>query len=273
MNLPKVSIVTPSYNQAEFLERTILSVLNQDYPNIEYIIMDGGSIDGSVEIIKKYENKLAYWVSETDKGQSNAINKGFSKATGDIYCYLNSDDILTPSAVKIAVHYLSKMPEVGLVYADRVIINKHDQITGYMRYRSHNPVFFKFINLFAQETGFFRSDLWKKSGGVDENLYYSMDKDLWFKYMLYAKLYHIPFVLGAYRWHSSAKIILTKKDSELLKRNEEENRIITQRYLNFFYRMEILRRCFSYLNRLNLWYENHTKKYKREVNKIIDLIE
>jgi len=113
---PLVTIVTPSYNQADYLERTILSVLNQDYPRIEYIVIDGGSTDASIDIIKKYEDRIAFWISEPDNGQSHAINKGFKHATGEIFNWLNSDDVLMPSATTIAVHYLTTYPQYGMVY-------------------------------------------------------------------------------------------------------------------------------------------------------------
>ena len=127
-HLPLVSIVTPSFNQAKFLEKTIISVLSQNYPNIEYMVIDGGSKDGSADIIRKYENKISYWVSENDKGQTDAINKGFKKAKG-IYCsYLNSDDVLAPDSVTKIVNAFLKNPDAGVVYGDYTFIDENNRV-------------------------------------------------------------------------------------------------------------------------------------------------
>ena len=128
---PLVTIVTPSYNQAAFIERTIQSVLGQDYPDIEYIIMDGGSSDGSAEIIRRYEDRLAYWESVKDKGQTDAINKGFARAHGEILAWLNSDDVLYPHAVSEAVAYLTEHPECGLVYGNCDFIDAEGNVTNF----------------------------------------------------------------------------------------------------------------------------------------------
>ncbi len=119
-----VSIITPSFNQAPFLEETIQSVLTQDYEDIEYIIVDGGSSDGSVEIVKRYDSELAWWVSETDQGQTDAVNKGFERARGDIFAWINSDDSYLPGTVSDAVGFLKDHPEVGMVYGDANFIDR-----------------------------------------------------------------------------------------------------------------------------------------------------
>src|SRR4030042_2589290 len=127
--LPLVSIVTPSYNKARFIEETILSVKNQTYPRIEHIIIDGGSTDGTLDIIRKYSDSLT-WISEPDKGQSDAINKGWKMSKGEILAYLNADDTYMPRAVETAVKFLADNMDVGLVYGECNIINEHGKVIG-----------------------------------------------------------------------------------------------------------------------------------------------
>jgi glycosyltransferase involved in cell wall biosynthesis len=128
--MPLVSIITPSFNQARYLEATIQSVLAQDYPRIEYIIVDGGSTDGSVDIIRKYGSKLGWWVSEKDKGQTDAINKGFARAKGEILAWLNSDDTYESGAIGAAVKYILEHPQTGMVYADANFVNEDGRVIG-----------------------------------------------------------------------------------------------------------------------------------------------
>ena len=179
-NLPLVSIITPSFNQAQFLEETIQSVLGQDYPQIEYIIVDGGSTDGSVDMIKKHAGRLAWWVSEQDQGQTDAINKGFAHSKGEVLAWINSDDTYNPRAVGQAVKYLIENPDVAMVYADCNFINEAGQVIGkfnskqtdYRRLRAgyvHIP----------QQTMFFRAKYWQELGPLDPSFYFAMDYDLW----------------------------------------------------------------------------------------------
>src|SRR4051812_14445675 len=178
-DLPLVSIVTPSFNQAPYLDETISSVRAQDYPNIEYIVMDGGSTDGSVEIIRKHEDHLASWASERDNGQTSAIMKGLERASGSILAWLNSDDLLAPSAVRIAVAALRRAPEIGVVYGDRLHIDGKGNVIGVNRMPAFYPAMFGRNITLPQETVFFRRSVYQAAGGLDPTLRFSLDFDLW----------------------------------------------------------------------------------------------
>jgi glycosyltransferase involved in cell wall biosynthesis len=182
--IPKISIVTPSYNQGEYLEKTILSVLEQGYPNLEYIIIDGKSSDNSVDIIKKYEKYLTYWVSEEDRGQSQAINKGFRHATGDLLAWLNSDDYYSSDTLKIVSEAAMSAPAAGAILGAGEMIDEN----GNLVHSSSIPAFvtqeslFKWTNdYFWQPSCFFTRQAWELCGPLDEDLHYAMDLDLWLK--------------------------------------------------------------------------------------------
>jgi glycosyltransferase involved in cell wall biosynthesis len=206
---PLFSIITPSYNQAKYLRRTIESVLNQDIPGLEYIIMDGGSTDSSQEIIRAYEGQLSYWESVPDEGQTDAINKGFARAHGKYLAWLNSDDVYQPGALKEAADFLETHPDVGLVYGDCLFIDAQDRTIGqfpaaqtdYERLRRgyvHIP----------QQSSFFRADLWCKVGPLDPSFYFAMDYDLWVRLAKEAPLVYLPGrVWAAFRLHGDAKTI------------------------------------------------------------------
>ena len=205
---PRVSIVTPSFNQARYLEATMQSVLLQDYPRIEYIIVDGGSNDGSIEIIKKYESKLASWVSERDKGQTDAINKGFEHATGDILAWINSDDTYEPGVVSEAVKFLHENPAVGMVYGDCNFINEDGHVIGKFGSAQTNYRLLRqgYVHI-PQQTMFFRADLWKQVGPLDPSFYFAMDYDLWTRIAARAEIKYVPQTWANFRLHTSGKTI------------------------------------------------------------------
>jgi len=227
--MPLVSIITPSFNQARYLEATIQSVLGQDYPRIEYIIVDGGSTDGSVDIIKKYEKTLesdsllldsqkqasglqnraiSWWVSEKDKGQTDAINKGFVRAKGDILAWLNSDDTYEPKAVGAAVKYLLEHPQVGMVYADANFINEDGRVIGKFNSAQTDYRLLRqgYVHI-PQQTMFFRASLWKEVGPLDPSFYFAMDYDLWTRIAQRAPLIYLPQTWANFRLHTSGKTI------------------------------------------------------------------
>jgi glycosyltransferase involved in cell wall biosynthesis len=208
-SLPKVTIITPSYNQARYLEASIRSVLEQDYQNIEYIVVDGGSKDGSVEIIRKYQDRLAWWVSEKDKGHADALNKGFSHASGEILAWLNSDDIYLPGAVSEAVSILQARPEVGMVYATANLINDEGRIIG--RFSSKQTDYHHLLRgsvHIPQATTFFRAALWRQVGPLDLSLFFSFDYDLWVRLAKVSELSYVPRIWANFRLHNQGKSIL-----------------------------------------------------------------
>jgi glycosyltransferase involved in cell wall biosynthesis len=207
---PLVSIITPSYNHARYIEATIQSVLMQDHPRIEYIVADGGSNDGTVDVVKKYENKLAWWVSEKDKGQTDAINKGFARATGSILAWLNSDDTYEPGAVSAAVKYLQEHPEVGMVYGDCNFINESGKVIG--RFNSAQTDYRLLRQGYVhipQQTMFFRAELWKQVGPLDPSFYFAMDYDLWTRIAAHSAIKYVPQTWANFRLHTSGKTIVS----------------------------------------------------------------
>jgi len=206
-DLPLVSIVTPSYNQARFLEETLLSVQRQDYPRIEHIVVDGGSTDGSVDVIRRHESRLARWVSERDNGQSDAIRKGFTMADGRIFAWLNSDDTLMPGAVGVVVRELTRDPALGLVYGDRLQVDARGNVVGTVRLPSHRRAMFRRNFTIPQETAFFRRTHYEAVGGIDVGLHFAMDFDLWVRLSAAAPMRHLPVFLGCYRRHDTSKSV------------------------------------------------------------------
>lgn len=200
-----VSIVTPSFNQALYLEQTIRSVLEQDYPNIEYLVIDGASQDGSVDIIRKYEGRLAYWVSEKDSGQAEAINKGLSRATGEIVAWLNSDDYYLPGAVSSAVKILQENPDVVLVYGDMLAVDENGQTTNFMKYGQLSLADLLCFQIIGQPSVFFRKDALKKAGVLDTTFHFLLDHHLWIRIAQHGKFLYVPQIWSAARYHAEAK--------------------------------------------------------------------
>jgi glycosyltransferase involved in cell wall biosynthesis len=234
---PKISIVTPSLNQGQFIEETIRSVLLQGYPELEYIIIDGGSSDGSVDIIRKYQDNLCFWVSETDGGQYDAINKGFAKATGEIMAWINADDKYTPWAFSIVGEIFSTLAQVEWITSLFPITwdDKGRATTCHYRDGYSREGFRRGENLHGagwsakgwiqQESTFWRRSLWERSGGyIDTSLHLAADFELWARFYQYAELVGVETPLGGFRIHGH------QKTTRFREQYIEESKSVLRRY-------------------------------------------
>jgi len=206
---PSLSIVTPSFNQGHVLERTLCSVLDQRYPALEYIVQDGGSTDGSVEILRRYGARLTHWESAPDGGQSVAINLGMRKATGEIMAYLNSDDLLLPGSLAYVAEYFASHPEVDVVYGHRVLIDEGGREIGRWVLPPHDGRAITFADFIPQETMFWRRRAWERVGArIDESFRFAMDWDLILRFRDAGLAFRrLPRFLGAFRvWEDQKSI-------------------------------------------------------------------
>ena len=253
MDTPKISIITPSFNQGAYLEETIQSVLSQQYPNLEYIIIDGGSTDGSVDIIRKYENQLSYWVSEPDKGMYHAIQKGFDKSTGEIMAWINSDDMYHRKSLFTVAGIFNSFPSVNWLQGQSTFFDESGRVVE--AYKSRMFTKFDFYNhdysFIQQESTFWRRSLWLKAGAaLDCRLLYAGDFALWLKFFSFDKLYVTDALIGGFRIRSSNQLSIehreeyvaeVSKELASVRLNKEDSRIL-KRYKQFLIFIRFLKR-------------------------------
>ncbi|MFP4307074.1 MAG: glycosyltransferase [Desulfococcaceae bacterium] len=204
---PRISLVTPSFRQANFIERTLRSVLDQNYPALEYVVQDGGSADGTADILRQYDAVLHRWVSERDGGQTEAINRGFRGTSGEIMAWLNSDDLLLPGSLHYVADHFRRHPEVDAIYGHRVLIDEADREIGRWVLPPHDEKVLTWADFVPQETLFWRRRLWERVGGrVDEDFQFAMDWDLLLRFQeAGARIVRVPRFLGAFRVHTRQK--------------------------------------------------------------------
>lgn len=283
---PKISIVTPSFNQGEFLEECIDSVLSQNYPNLEYIIMDGGSTDKSVEIIKKYEKYLTYWQSKPDSGQHDAINEGFKRSTGEIMAWLNSDDKYHHHAFFKIAYIFSKFKDIEWIIGRQTKWDKDGQLSwiflGDLPRFSREKYFVKNYKdpYIQQESTFWKRSLWEKAGSrIRTDLEYAGDLELWMRFFRFAQLYIVDTFLGGYREHGNQKANLfmdryIEEADEIL---DEEMKLFQQgEYTDVLSAPEPItishRELKSYIDNIHSYNQNQIYKISDDSDLVIDLL-
>lgn len=220
-----ISIVTPSFNQAEFLEATLQSVLGQDYPLVEYVVMDGGSDDGSQSILERYAPQLDFVQSRPDKGQTDALIEGFSRVTGDVMAWLNSDDCYEPGVLSEVASYFELHPRARFVFGDATWIDRDGAVLRRKREMPFNRfVWLRTYDYIPQPSAFWRRDLYQEVGGLDPSFDLAMDMDLFARFAEHTRLCHVPRLWSQMRVHPN------QKNTVLRERSEYEGQIIRSRY-------------------------------------------
>lgn len=211
-SLPLVSVVTPTYNMARFLPETIESVLSQDYPRIEYIVMDGGSTDGTLDILKRFEGRLT-WFSARDKGQSDAVNKGFLRTTGEIFTFLNADDVYFPGAVRAAVDTFRDHPDAGVVYGDAVYTREDGSVIKQYPVLPYDHDWLGHQCYICQPASFIRSEVFREVGMLDPSLHLTLDYELWLRISTRWKMRKVDYVLATSRMYADNKTLSRRADT------------------------------------------------------------
>lgn len=221
----RISVITPSLNQGRFLGATMASIHDQDYVDLEHIVIDGESTDESIEIIKTYSDSLAYWVSEPDRGQTDALIKGFERSTGDIQCWLNSDDLFEPGTLGEVAQYFDQHPEVDFVYGDSMWIDNKGKVVKQQREHGFNRFVWMYDhNYIPQPSAFWRRSLYERVGGLDPWFNLGMDADLWIRFAEFTRPRHVR------RDWSRARFYAEQKNTRLRGKSLEEFQVIRNRY-------------------------------------------
>lgn len=227
---PRISLVIPSFNQGKFIAATLQSIVDQRYPNLELIVVDGGSTDDTLEVINRYESYLSWWVSEADSGQAEAINKGFSRSTGEIMAWINSDDLVAPGAFLRVADCFVRNPEVHAIYGDRIVINDDGLEIGRWILPGHSSRVLRWSDFVPQETLYWSRDAWNQIGsGLDERFAFAMDWDLLLRLSeKQCKIRHLPVFLGLFRIHGQQKT--SRQISSI---GQQEIQVIRRRELGY----------------------------------------
>jgi glycosyltransferase involved in cell wall biosynthesis len=228
----KISIVTACFNSIDYIEETIKSILNQNYPNLEYIIIDGGSTDGTIEVIEKYKSQIKYFISEKDLGHANALNKGFKISTGEIMGFLNADDIYMPWTFRTISEIFLNLKDVNWITGIQSFINDKGENIGVGVVLKNIQDFLNNNHQWIQqESTFWKRSLWDKSGGyINEEYKFSIDTELWSRFFLNERLYHLNSVIGSFRYHSKCRSLLN------LDAITKECNLIIQKLKNKYYK-------------------------------------